>query len=120
MEYQLNQEDGVYILSMNTLMLDYENSQLLRVIEDLIAEGFHYFVIDLSQLKLMNSVGLSFLIAVLTKSRNAGGETIITSISDKISQLLTITKLNSIFITCSNREEGLEAIQTMLSNPSTS
>jgi anti-sigma B factor antagonist len=101
---------------MNTLMYDYENRQLLREIESLIKDGFHYFVIDLSQLKLMNSVGLSFLIAVLTKSRNAGGETIITSVSDKISQLLTITKLNSIFIVCDNLEEGLEAIHPMLNN----
>lgn len=116
MEYQLNQEDGVYVLSMNTLMYDYENRQLLREVESLIQDGFHYFVIDLSQLNLMNSVGLSFLIAVLTKSRNAGGETIITSVSAKISQLLTITKLNSIFIVCDSCEEGVEAMHSMLKN----
>ncbi len=61
----------------------------------------------------MNSVGLSFLIAVLTKSRNAGGETVITNVSDKIRELLTVTKLQSIFTVCTNVEQGVEILKTL-------
>ncbi len=116
MNYEFIQKDEIQILKVDNLMLDYENRQLLRLVESKIEDEFRYFIIDLSQLKFINSVGLSFLIAVLTKSRNMGGETIITSVSEKIAQLLAITKLKSIFIASSNLEEGIEAMQNLVNH----
>ena len=36
----------------------------------------------------MNSTGLNILINILTKSRNAGGETVIANIPEKVKQLM--------------------------------
>ena len=115
MNYQFDQRGDVTILSVDNLMFDYENRQLLDQVVDKINDGYKQFIIDLSLLEFTNSVGLSFLISVLTKSRNVGGETIVTNISPKIGQLLIMTKLNSIFTVCDNVEEAVEALNTMFS-----
>ena len=73
-----------------------------------------YFIISLEELAFINSVGLSFLIAVLTKSRNAGGETIIVNVNEKITQLLVMTKLHSIFTVCDSTEAGIKALQASM------
>jgi anti-sigma B factor antagonist len=67
-------------------------------------------IIDLTEMEYMNSTGLSILINIFTQTRNKGGEVIITNIPEKISQLLVITKLNSIF----NIEETVEDAKKIL------
>lgn len=111
MKYTFEERDQVHILTVDNLLLDYENKLLLREVEDLIEEGARYFVIDLGLLDYINSVGLSFLIAVLTKSRNTGGETVIVNVSTKIDALLTMTKLQSIFAVGDSVAAGIALLQ---------
>lgn len=110
MNYTFEQNQDIQVLTVDNLMMDYENHRLLREIETLIEEGHQYFLINLEKLDYINSVGLSFLIAVLTKSRNVGGEMVITNVSSKITQLLMITKLKSIFTVCQSQEDGMKAL----------
>ena len=114
MKYTFQQDQTIQILTVDNLMLDYENSLLLKEVEILISEDSKYFLINLEKLDFINSVGLSFLIAVLTKSRNAGGETVITNVSAKITQLLAITKLKSIFTVCENNVQGLTILKSQI------
>jgi len=55
------------------------------------------FILDLEKVEFVDSSGLSTLLTILTKSRNAGGETILLKVPDNLSNLLIVTKLNSIF-----------------------
>ena len=54
-------------------------------------------VIDLHDVKFMNSSGLGMLIGSLTTIRNAGGDLKIARASDKIESLLIVTKLITVF-----------------------
>jgi anti-sigma B factor antagonist len=54
-------------------------------------------VIDLGAVTLMNSSGLGILIGGITTMRNAGGEMKLAAVSPKVMNLLTITKLISVF-----------------------
>lgn len=54
-------------------------------------------VIDLGCVSLMNSSGLGILIGSITTMRNAGGELRLAAVSPKVMNLLTITKLVSVF-----------------------
>ena len=111
MKYTFPLHDSILVLNVDNLLMAYENYRLLRDIEGQIEAGFHFFVIDLSTIEYMNSVGLSFMIAVLTKSRNVGGETIIANVSKKIDELLAVTKLKSIFTTCTSVENALQILK---------
>lgn len=115
MKYELKKVEEIHILTVDNLMMDYENHRLLKKIEGMIIEDSHkYFIISLEELAFINSVGLSFLIAVLTKSRNAGGETIIVNVNEKITQLLVMTKLHSIFTVCDSTEDGIKSLQVSI------
>ena len=70
---------------------------LLDEIEFYANEGLNKIIIDLSEMKYMNSTGLNILINIFTQTRNKGGDVIITNVPEKIKNLLVITKLNSIF-----------------------
>jgi len=54
-------------------------------------------VVDLGEVKFMNSSGLGMLIGALTTVRNAGGNLKLARASDKIEQLLVVTKLVTVF-----------------------
>ena len=54
-------------------------------------------VIDLHEVKFMNSSGLGMLIGSLTTMRNAGGDLKIARASEKIESLLIVTKLVTVF-----------------------
>ena len=56
----------------------------------------------------MNSMGLRFVLALLTKTRNKGGDTVLIEASDQVNKLLIMTKLQSIF----HVFENIEAVIT--------
>jgi anti-sigma B factor antagonist len=68
------------------------------------------FIIDLSKVDWMNSVGLGMLISALTTVKNAGGRLVLANI-DKIESILTITRLITVFEHYDNREEALKSFQ---------
>ena len=53
-------------------------------------------ILNLKEIKFLNSLGINTLIKIFTRSRNHGGDLIIVNISDKISQVLLLTKLNTV------------------------
>jgi anti-sigma B factor antagonist len=63
----------------------------------LIDAGKNKVVVDLGEVKFMNSSGLGMLIGALTTVRNAGGNLKLARASDKIEQLLVVTKLVTVF-----------------------
>ena len=58
----------------------------------------------------MNSTGLNLLINVLTKTRNAGGDTIIAAAPERVEKLIVITKLNTVFSVAKDMEEAVGMI----------
>lgn len=54
-------------------------------------------VIDISNVRYINSSGIGIMITILTKFRNKGGEVYLMRPSETVQKLLVITKLNAIF-----------------------
>ncbi len=72
-------------------MLDAE--PLLGEVESQLQGGHTLFILDLSKTEYLNSEGLNVLLKILTKTRNAGGETVLCRISEELEKLFIITKL---------------------------
>jgi anti-sigma B factor antagonist len=72
-----------------------------------IESGRNRFVINLGAVKFINSNGLGLLINILTKSRKAGGDAVLSNVPDELNRLLAMTKLNSIFSTAATPQEAL-------------
>ncbi|MCC6549779.1 MAG: STAS domain-containing protein [Ignavibacteriaceae bacterium] len=78
-------------------------------LKKLLAEGKKNIVIDLSDVKFMNSSGLGMLISGLTTVRNGGGLLKLANVTDKIQSLLMITKLITIFETFESIDDAVKS-----------
>ena len=114
MSYQFNKEKSVQILELNNFFDNIENQKILSEISTYIENGDIYFIIDFSKMEYINSTGLSLLINILTKARNAGGEVIITNLSEKISQILILTRIENLFEITNNKDEALDRFSKLI------
>lgn len=87
-----------------------QGKELLIDIEGFIAGGEKKIILNLKNLNYINSSGLNVLIHVLTKTRKANGDTAICCVNKKITELLVITKLDSIFNVCDDEVDAQEVL----------
>src|SRR6478736_4451156 len=64
-------------------------------------------IIDISDLRYINSSGIGVLITILTKFRNKGGDVYLMKPSENVKKLLVITKLNAIFHIVQSEDEAI-------------
>jgi anti-sigma B factor antagonist len=81
--------------------------QLVGAVNDALSHQVLLCVIDIANLRYINSSGIGVLITILTKFRNKGGEVYLMKPSESVKKLLIITKLNSIFTIVETEEEAL-------------
>ncbi len=93
---KLDENIGVFKLNGN-LIGENDGMPLTEAFDEQIENGFQNFILDLSDLKLINSSGIGVFITLLTKARKKEGDVVIVNPSSYIQNLLMITKLNSIF-----------------------
>jgi anti-sigma B factor antagonist len=74
-----------------------EVSKLHGAIKKSLDKKTDKIVVDLKDVHWMGSVGIGILICCLTAVKNAGGDMKLSSLNDKIHDLLRITKLEKIF-----------------------
>jgi anti-sigma B factor antagonist len=106
MNYTLTEERDFRVLTVDNLTYEYENQKVLDQLLERFEMGSSNLVINLASIEFMNSMGLRFLIALLTKTRSASGDTVLIAASEQVNKLLIMTKLNSIFTVF----EDLEAV----------
>ena len=105
--YKITEEDNNQQLTLSGELIDKNQAtELLASVEDLLRDGKNKLMIDLSDLKYMNSSGLNVLIQILTKTRTAGGDSVIFNVSKKVNDLLVITKLNTLFKVVETKTEA--------------
>ncbi len=113
--YQIQQKPEALIISLKgDLTEKYQTLELMKDIEHHIIENENNFILNLLELRYVNSSGLNVLINILTKSRNAGGEAIITNVPERINKLFITTKLNTVFTVTDSMEEAIEKIGKQL------
>lgn len=110
-EYNYTKQDGINTFSLKGELIDKtQSAELLSEIESAITKNENKILLNLEDLKYINSSGLSVLITILTKSRRSGGEVAIFNVNKRITELLVITKLNSVF---NVRTSAAEAIAVL-------
>ncbi len=81
---------------------------VIGIVNDAIQQKVLSCIVDISELRYINSSGIGVLITILTKFRNKGGEVYLMKPSESVQKLLVITKLNSIFQIIQSEEEILK------------
>ena len=68
----------------------------------------------MSEVRLLNSSGLTVLLTILTQTRNTGGDTVLANPSKQIENLLVTAKLYSIFSIAESRDEALTLLGSLI------
>jgi anti-sigma B factor antagonist len=82
-------------------------TQLVSAVNDAVSHKLLTCIIDISDLRYINSSGIGVLITILTKFRNKGGEVYLMNPSESVKKLLVITKLNAIFQVIKSEAEAV-------------
>jgi len=100
-------EDRLILLSLSgDLIGEDDNRAILSDVDEYVAQGIFYSVVDISEVRYINSSGIGVLITILTKMRNKGGEICLVNPSETVQKLLIITKLNAIFKIANSKDEA--------------
>lgn len=113
MTYKSTVEEGVFILHVEGNLIGEEvGSGMLDQANDAINAGHNSCVIDIENVKYINSSGIGVLITLLTKFRNNDGEVIIVKPSEHVKKLLIITKLTAIFKIQDSVDKAIEELKS--------
>lgn len=74
-----------------------ESEEFKDKIYSLIDRGIKNVVVDMAEVKRMNSSGLGILISALTSLKNKGGNLKLAAVDELMEGILVMTKLNTIF-----------------------
>ena len=95
--YSIHQHQTIQVVKVESLLNELNNKKILNDVQSYIEKGFDKFVVDLSDLNFMNSIGLNFLIAMMKNSKKSGGKLTVANANEQIVGLLEITKLKQLF-----------------------
>ncbi len=112
MNYEKELIDNTLILKLAGDLIGENNGPgLVEVLNQYISKGVNKCIIDVSDVRYMNSSGIGLLITILTKLRNKEGEVVLLNPSEQVKKLLVITKLNNIFSIFDTKEEALQHLK---------
>ncbi|MGQ0827005.1 MAG: STAS domain-containing protein [Bacteroidota bacterium] len=109
--YTTSKKNEISIYTLQGELIDREQpAAMLAEIESGISNNSAKILLNMADLKYINSSGLNVIINILTKARKAGGDVAICCVSKKVNDLLVITKLNSVFNVCTDEAKALEVL----------
>ena len=112
MNMEQQEHDGAVVLKLSGKIMGGPDATLLNdKLHELIDAGKIHVVADLREVDWMNSSGLGILIGGLTTMRNSGGDLRLANITDRIQNLLMITKLLTVFESFETVEDAVKSFQ---------
>jgi len=110
MNYSIDEKYNCVVISLKGKIMGGPDADVFReAIHNLIEKGRNKIVIDLEKVKFMNSSGLGILIGGLRKVRESGGDIKLCNADKKISSLLMVSQLNTVFNHYLSLDEAIAA-----------
>jgi len=112
MKYTKEIEGKVLHLNFDGDLIGENNGpELVELANEMISRNVTLCLLDISNVRYINSSGIGVLITLLTKFRNKNGELYLINPSDHVNKLLIMTKLQAIFNIEASKEEALKKIK---------
>lgn len=112
MEYSKREVQGVTIIDLVGKITIGEGDTTLRdIVTEIMEKDKKKIIFNLGKIKYMDSAGIGELIRSYTTVKNSGGDLKLLNLTKKIKDLLTITKLITIFNDFTNEDEAVQSFQ---------
>ena len=106
MKYTKEIKDRILHLRFSGDLIGENNGpELVELANDALSEGVSNCILNIAEVRYINSSGIGVLITLLTKFRNKNGALYIVKPSDHVNKLLIMTKLQSIFNIVESEDE---------------
>jgi len=105
MKYSVKKEEKGTVISLKGNL--FESDSLKNPVQETLDGGEKNVVIDMSEVKYMNSFGVMALITSLTSAKKVGAAFRIARINKKVGSILIITKLKYVFKIFETIDEAL-------------
>ena len=106
------QVDGVNIVDCSGRITLGEGSVVLRdIVKDLLSKGQKKILLNLGDVNYIDSSGIGELVSAYTTVKNQGGELKLLNLTEKVQDLLVITKLLTVFDVYDNEADGLSSFK---------
>lgn len=103
----------VEILDLSGRITLGEGSGLLRnTVKDLVSSGTRKVLLNLHDVTYIDSAGLGELVGSYATLTNMGGQVKLLHAQGKVSDMLAVTKLYTIFVSFTDENEALRSFQT--------
>ncbi len=110
MNIQQRDVGQVVVLDIDGKLMGGVDSELFQeTVQKLVESGRQRIVVNLENVKWMNSTGLGILIAGFQSAQRSGGSLKLLHVSERIQDLLKITKLSSVFESYDAESEAVES-----------
>lgn len=110
MKIKIDEKYGAAVIELKGDLTGGDNAKMFRdKLYELVNENKKNVVVDLSDVKFVNSTGIGILISGFTTLKNAGGDLKLAHISNKVHGVLSITKLNQVFSIYDSVEEAVQS-----------
>ena len=104
------QVGGVTIVDISgRIELGEESAAVRDLISDLLSEGHNKILLNLGDVEYIDSSGLGTLVSAFTSVRKQGGELKLLNLTNKVSDLMQITKLYTVFDIANDEASALKS-----------
>jgi anti-sigma B factor antagonist len=111
MKYSHSIDKGVLKITFSGDLIGESNGpDIVEIVNDAISQSVKYGLVDLTDVRYINSSGIGVLITIHTKFKNKSGELFLINPSEHVKKLFIITKLQSIFNIVLSESEALSKI----------
>ncbi|MEH1936536.1 MAG: STAS domain-containing protein [Nostoc sp.] len=96
---------SVTVLELSGILDGIRGNELRREVSNIVANGADILLLDLKEVKFIDSSGLGALVSAMQMVRTANGKLFVCSISDQVKMLFELTKMDRIFQTFADQDE---------------
>jgi anti-sigma B factor antagonist len=110
MATSIREAGGVTIVDISgRIVLGEESAALRDVVCDLLSKGQKKILFNLGDVSYIDSAGLGHLVGAFTSVRKQGGELKLLNLTNKVHDVMQITRLYTVFDIMDNESEAVES-----------
>lgn len=110
MDYKIDEKYNCVVIHLKGKVMGGPDAEVFRdELQKLLDEDKRNVILNLEKVKFMNSSGLGILIAGLKKMRENDGDIKLSNADKRISSLLMVSQLNTVFDHYKSLDEAIEA-----------
>ncbi|QLE56444.1 STAS domain-containing protein [Nostoc sp. TCL26-01] len=94
---------SVEILELSGILDGIRGNELRREVSSIVETGVQILLIDMQEVKFIDSSGLGALVSAMQMTRSANVKLFLCSINDQVRMLFELTKMDRIFQTFADR-----------------